>query len=216
VGNRALGERIGELASPQALRAFTAVLLLAPAPPLRFMGQELMAASPFLFFCDFGEDLARSVTEGRRREFAHFERFSDSMARESIPDPNDPETFLRSKIDWGALSQTPHANWYQLHRDLLAVRRREIAPRLSGMRGGAGFEHMGERCFRVSWRLGDSSRLTLAANLGDTEHSIVPFFGNVSGTSLYLEPDSAGKALDEGRLPPWLAAWYLKGAETAP
>jgi maltooligosyltrehalose trehalohydrolase len=57
---------------------------------------------------------------------------------------------LRSKIDWGASSQTRHADWYQLHRDLLAVRRREIAPRLAGMIGGAGFEHMGERCFRVS------------------------------------------------------------------
>jgi maltooligosyltrehalose trehalohydrolase len=220
VGNRAFGERIGELASPEALRAITVVLLLAPSPPLLFMGQELMAASPFLFFCDFGEDLAQSVTEGRRREFAHFERFSDPKAREAIPDPNDPENFLRSKIDWGALSQTRHAGWHGLHRDLLALRQREIVPRLAGMRGGAGFELLsgcrGERCIRVSWRLGDGSRLTLTGNLGDTEHSIEWPRRKVSGMPLYLEPDSAGRALDEGRWPPWTVAWHLKRAEGAP
>ncbi len=214
VGNRALGERISELASPEALRTLSALLLLAPAPPLLFMGQELMAASPFLFFCDFGEDLAKSVTQGRRREFAHFERFSNPKARQSIPDPNDPQTFLRSKIDWEALSQTSHAGWHRLHRDLLALRQREIAPRLTGMGGGAGFElrigSVGNRCFQVTWRLGDGSDLTLTANLGDTEHSIASPFRNVSGATLYLEPDSAGRALDEGRLPPWCVAWHLR------
>jgi malto-oligosyltrehalose trehalohydrolase len=96
VGNRALGERISELASPEALRTLSALLLLAPAPPLLFMGQELMAASPFLFFCDFGEDLAKSVTQGRRREFAHFERFSNPKARQSIRTIRRPSCAPRS------------------------------------------------------------------------------------------------------------------------
>ena len=59
VGNRAFGERIDRLASPEALRAVTAVLLLAPSPPLLFMGEEFAAPEPFLFFCDFGDDLAQ-------------------------------------------------------------------------------------------------------------------------------------------------------------
>jgi malto-oligosyltrehalose trehalohydrolase len=80
VGNRAFGERLGELTSPEALLALTAVLLLAPSPPLLFMGQEWGAESPFRYFCQFEGDLARSVTEGRRREFARFERFSDPRA----------------------------------------------------------------------------------------------------------------------------------------
>jgi maltooligosyltrehalose trehalohydrolase len=219
VGNRALGERIGELASPEALRAVTAVLLLAPSPPLLFMGQELMAETPFLFFCDFGEDLALSVTEGRRREFAHFERFSDQRAQESIPDPNDPKTFLRSKLDWGALDQTHHAGWHRFHRDLLALRRREVVPRLAGTQGGASFDLLsgcrGKRCIRVSWRLGDGARLTLTANLDDTEHSIAQSLQNVLGILVYQEPDSVGSALAEGRLPPWSVAWHLKSAEPA-
>ena len=219
VGNRALGERIGELASPEALRAVTAVLLLAPSTPLLFMGQEFVAVTPFLYFCDFGEDLAQSVTEGRRREFAHFEHFTDPRAQESIPDPNDPETFLRSKLDWGALDQTHHAGWYRFHRDLLALRGREIVPRLTGMEGGASFELLtgsgSNHCFRVVWRLGDGARLTLTANLGDTEHSIAPPRQEVPGSLLYSEPESAARASAEGRLPPWSVAWHLKTAEPA-
>jgi maltooligosyltrehalose trehalohydrolase len=219
VGNRALGERLGELTSPEALRAITAVLLLAPYPPLIFMGQELMAASPFLFFCDFGEELAQSVTEGRRREFAQFERFSDPKARESIPDPNDPETFQRSKLDWGALDQAPHASWQRFHRTLLTLRQREITPRLAGMRGGESrisWANGGpnDRSIRVSWRLGDGARLTLTANLGDTDY-VVPKPGVPLGSPLYSEPDGVDNALAEGRLPPWSVIWHLQRGEPA-
>src|SRR5262249_21648131 len=66
VGNRAFGERIGELAAPAPLRAALEMLLLAPSPPLLFMGEEFGATSPFLFFCDFKGALAAAVTEGRR------------------------------------------------------------------------------------------------------------------------------------------------------
>ena len=100
VGNRAFGERLCSLASEQALRAATTVLLLAPAPPLLFMGEEFGAATPFLFFCDFGPQLAAAVTAGRRREFARFARFSDAQAQAQIPDPNDVHTFESSKLDW--------------------------------------------------------------------------------------------------------------------
>jgi len=86
------GERLHRLTTPAALRAATAMLLLAPAPPLLFMGQEMAADDPFLFFCDFGADLADAVTQGRRREFARFAQFADDAAQRSIPDPNDPTT----------------------------------------------------------------------------------------------------------------------------
>jgi 1,4-alpha-glucan branching enzyme/maltooligosyltrehalose trehalohydrolase len=81
VGNRAFGERLGQLTSPEALRAATAILLLAPSIPLLFMGQEWAAPEPFLFFSDFGPDLAAAVAEGRRREFARFREFADPTAR---------------------------------------------------------------------------------------------------------------------------------------
>ena len=72
VGNRAFGDRISTLADADAVRAAVAVLLLAPSPPLLFMGEEWAARQPFPFFCDFGPDLADKVREGRRREFARF------------------------------------------------------------------------------------------------------------------------------------------------
>ena len=65
-----------------------AILLLAPSPPLLFMGEEFGAETPFLFFCDFEKDLAAAVTAGRRNEFARFVQFSDPAERERIPDPN--------------------------------------------------------------------------------------------------------------------------------
>jgi len=87
VGNRAFGERLTALAPPEAVRAATAVLLLAPSIPLLFMGQEWAAPEPFLFFADLGKDLAPLVSEGRRREFERFPEFAQAESREQIPIP---------------------------------------------------------------------------------------------------------------------------------
>src|SRR6185437_7155982 len=98
IGNRAFGERLISLAPREALKAATAIQLLAPSPPLLFMGEEVGATTPFLFFCDFAGDLANAVREGRRREFARFPAFASPDARERIPDPLLRETFTRSNI----------------------------------------------------------------------------------------------------------------------
>jgi malto-oligosyltrehalose trehalohydrolase len=215
VGNRAFGERIGALAPAAALRAATAIVLLAPSPPLLFMGQEFMAETPFLFFCDFGDDLADAVTEGRRREFADFEGFADPQARQRIPDPNDPQTFERSKLDWLAFDdEAHHRQWLQLHRELLRLRRVELVPRLPGIGGEqAAFEQIGHTGLRVQWRLGDGSRLTLSANLGDTELSAAGLELDAPGEPLYLVPEQADRALAEGRLLPWCTVWHLEPPE---
>jgi malto-oligosyltrehalose trehalohydrolase len=217
VGNRAFGERISELASPQALRAALSILLMAPSPPLIFMGQELMTPSPFLYFCDFGGELAASVTEGRRREFARFDRFADPQARETIPDPNDPETFLRSKLDWSTLEGQVHAECYRYHRKLLAIRRQEIVPRLAGMQGGASFELLGGTGYlRIYWRTGDGALLTLTANLDGSEHSLKGPAQGASGKLLWAEPESAGVSLTQGCLPAWSAVWHLAAPGDGP
>jgi len=217
VGNRAFGERIDRLASPEALRAVTAILLLAPSPPLLFMGQEFVAPEPFLFFCDFGDDLAQSVTEGRRREFALFERFSNPEAQETIPDPNDPATFERSRLDWSRLEKEPHRSWLTFHQELLALRRREIVPRLAQLRGGeAAYEILGTRGLLVRWRLGDGSRLTLLANLGEAE---LPADDRVvdrrTEEPLYADPASLAAARVPDRLPGWSLIWWLQEAADA-
>src|SRR5262249_47196306 len=128
VGNRAFGERLAVLAQELQLRAATAAWLLAPAPPLLFMGDEFGAATPFLYFCDFTRDLAAAVRDGRRREFARFERFAGAAAQTTIPDPNDPATFRRSRLDWECLERPQHARWLALYRRLLTLRRERLVP----------------------------------------------------------------------------------------
>jgi maltooligosyltrehalose trehalohydrolase len=160
VGNRALGERLVRLADPQAMRAATALLLLCPQIPLLFMGEESGSETPFLFFTDFHDALAEAVREGRRQEFAKFPAFADPDARAAIPDPNARSTFDRSKPTPGRNA----ADVRGLYRDLLALRRDQIVPRLRGARA-TGAKALGSKAVMASWRLGDDARLTLAVNL---------------------------------------------------
>lgn len=204
VGNRALGERLAALASPQRLRAATAALLLTPAPPMLFMGEEFGAATPFLFFCDFGPELAKAVTEGRRSEFRQFAQFARN--EEAIPDPNHADTFERSKLDWGSLDEPEHAAWLALYKKLLALRRSHIAPRLPGMRGNAGRRtRLANGALLAMWVLGDGSTLELRLNLSDTAtRAEAPH-----GTLVHCEPAAAAPALADGTLPPNTAAIHL-------
>ncbi len=210
VGNRAFGERLAAQVPAEALAVATGIVLLAPSPPLLFMGEEHAAAVPFLFFCDFGPELAAAVTDGRRREFARFERFTDPAARAAIADPNDPETFLRSRLDWDCLAAPPHAQALAHHRRLLALRRREIVPRLAGMTGGRGrWREIGSTGLAVEWTLGDGSRLALLANLGPADVGGVP---PPAGRRLATVGVDVAPQLARGRLPPWSAAWHLADA----
>jgi len=207
VGNRAFGERISMLAEAQPLRAAIATYLLAPSPPLLFMGEEFAAATPFLFFCDFGPELAASVTEGRRREFDRFEMFNTPEAQERIPDPNDPQTFKRSKLDWSCLGQAPHAEWLDYYRQLLILRHREITPRLAGISGGqARFDVLGEHGLLVQWPLGDGSMLSLLGNYGNAPlNEVTP----PAGEMLYASQAQLDASLAQSILPPWSVAWLL-------
>lgn len=200
IGNRALGERIGHLATVPALQACMALLLLAPQPPLLFMGEEWGASTPFQYFCDFGPELAKAVRQGRKREFEGFPQFQGPNARK-IPDPVDPVTFSRSRLDWSEAAREPFASQLRQVRELLSLRRREIMPRLAGMGGGSGvFDALGPRAFRASWRLGDGSRLSVLANF-----SAVPLVGVPPGPGRLLYSTYGGV----GALPAWGVDWHL-------
>ncbi len=163
VGNRAYGERLTSLARPEALRAAMVLLLLCPQIPLLFMGEEVGARAPFLFFTDFHGDLADAVREGRRREFAKLPGFDDEATRAHIPDPNAVESFAASQ--WA--DDAPDADaWRALVGTLLALRHAHLVKRLPGARA-IGAEAVGGACVRAAWRLGDGAVLTIAANLGD-------------------------------------------------
>ena len=200
IGNRAFGERISALAPKQRMRALSAVFLLAPSPPMLFMGQEWGTRTPFPFFCDFGPELARAVTEGRRKEFARFPQFSDPQAQARIPDPNSPATFDAAVLDWGEIEQRDAAEWLAWHRDVLGIRRREIVPRLRGLLPQAGhYDVVADQGLRLQWLLADGSRLWLLTNLSDRtmEPAELP-----AGRTIYKYVGADG-ATDRGRLAPW-------------
>jgi maltooligosyltrehalose trehalohydrolase len=209
VGHRALGERLSALVSPAALELASAMLLLAPPIPMLFMGEEWSAAEPFLFFCDFAEDLAAAVREGRRREFAHFPEFADAETRRSIPDPGAPATFEAGCLDWNAVATPAHAQRLAFVADLLALRRREIVPLLAAGCHGARSRVVGASALEVDWRFGEAGRLRLAANFGADP---IDGFEEPTGRCLWQRAD-AEISLAIGRLAGWGGAWYrLDGA----
>lgn len=210
VGNRAYGERIAMLTPAKPLQVALAILLLAPSPPLLFMGEEFAAATPFQFFCDFHGELADAVREGRRREFSGFREFADPAARARIPDPNDLATFERCKLDWNCLNHPQHKSWLEYYRQLLALRRTQIVPHLPGIGGGAKFELIGVSGLSVCWCLGDGAQLILLANLGDAS---VEGILNVTGTPVYFSQTDLPEIFSTGTLPPWCAAWFITEAQ---
>ena len=113
VGNRAFGDRL----HGERLRLAAFCSILAPGVPLLFMGEEYDESRPFQFFTDhIDPEIARATREGRRREFERFAAF----AGEDVPDPQNIQTFLRSKLD-RAHGDLDHRRYY---RALLALRRR--------------------------------------------------------------------------------------------
>jgi maltooligosyltrehalose trehalohydrolase len=117
IGNRAQGERLSMLLEPAQLKAIAALTLLSPFVPMLFQGEEWGARTPFLYFTDHNEELGRLVAEGRAREFSSFDWQGE------VPNPQDPGTFLRSKLDWRELNDAQHADLLDWHRELIRLRK---------------------------------------------------------------------------------------------
>lgn len=214
IGNRALGERLADLAEPQKIAALTAVLLLSPQIPLLYMGEEWGETRPFYFFTDFHGELGEIVREGRRNEFRKWESFQDPANRERIPDPNALGTFEASFLDWSAPAREPNRQRLEEVFRLLDIRRKEIVPRLRGIRGRSGqVRAADDQGIVVEWQLGDGSRLTVYANLG-TSHWAMPghtggiAHGEAAGRLIFATP-GAGEAARTGFLPPWSVLFHL-------
>jgi maltooligosyltrehalose trehalohydrolase len=214
IGNRAFGERITKIADPSAVRAAVALILLAPSPPMLFMGEEFGADTPFLFFCDFKGDLAAAVTTGRQAEFDHFSGFGDpvdgrQIDYQQIPDPNAIATFEASRLDWQRIDETPHREWLATFQQLLRLRREHIIPRLTDACNlKAECKVLGDHGLRTHWQFSDSSELTFLANLGTAPMSIsdipqAPIIYASSG----LGTDSLNR---NGLLPAWSVVWFLQ------
>jgi 1,4-alpha-glucan branching enzyme len=184
-----------------------AIMLLAPSPPLLFMGEEWGASEPFLYFCEFHDALASAVREGRRNEFRAFPMFQDEATRARIPDPNSAATFFASRLDWSALQEKSHAERLAFYQRLLRVRHREIIPRLANLSGRAATcERVRDNLFKMEWRLEDAT-LCLRANLSDAEleGAAMP----EREALLFAQREGAEKAYRRGFAPPWSVVWSL-------
>jgi maltooligosyltrehalose trehalohydrolase len=212
IGNRAFGERILQLAPPQAVKAAMEILLLAPMPPLLFMGEEFGATSPFLFFCDFSGALAAAVTEGRRNEFARFAKFNSPETRERIPDPSGEETYLRSKVDWTSLAVEPHASWLLLYRSLLSIRQQVVVPHIKSVScARTMFCYPGRGGLSITWSCADGTLLELAANLGN---STLTSPHRPRGQQFYRSTQATAQAFLQGQLPSLSVVWSVTKSGT--
>ncbi|GAA5513365.1 malto-oligosyltrehalose trehalohydrolase [Deinococcus carri] len=121
IGNRAVGDRIHHLerVTPAMFRGASMLLLSLPTTPLLFQGQEWATSAPFPFFSDHHGELGQLVSEGRKKEFGHFEGFSG----ENVLDPQAEATFQMAKLDWTERERGEHARTLALYRDLLHLRR---------------------------------------------------------------------------------------------
>jgi maltooligosyltrehalose trehalohydrolase len=163
VGNRALGDRPALTSGQLAIGA--ALVITSPYTPMLFMGEEWGASTPWRFFTDHEEpELADAVRNGRRSEFAAF-----GWDAEEIPDPQDPETWRSSVLDWNEVDQSPHRELLAWYRDLLALRAR--TDDLRDDRIGSASVASGP-----DWLVVSRGALRVVVNLGEEER-VVPVDG---------------------------------------
>ncbi|MGL4257487.1 MAG: DUF3459 domain-containing protein, partial [Microbacterium sp.] len=120
IGNRAAGDRLAQTLDGGGLAIAAVLNLLSPFTPMLFMGEEWAASTPWQFFTSHPEpELGEATARGRKAEFARM-GWDESV----VPDPQDPATFERSKLDWREPDASFHAGMLALHRELIALRRR--------------------------------------------------------------------------------------------
>jgi maltooligosyltrehalose trehalohydrolase len=181
IGNRATGDRLSATLSPGRLAAGAALLLTSAYTPLLFMGEEWGASTPWQFFTSFDDpDLGDAVRRGRRAEFA-----GHGWREDEVPDPQDPATRDRSVLDWTEPAgsrvrpsdgvELPHARLLQWYRDLIRLRRDDLALHSGDLRR-VGVE------FGDTWLVTGRDGLATAVNLGPGE-AVLPV---PSGSSVEL------------------------------
>jgi maltooligosyltrehalose trehalohydrolase len=161
VGNRAIGDRLRQITGIDRAKIAAALVLTAPFVPMLFQGEEWAASSPFQYFADHDEEMARLVSEGRRREFAAF-----GWNPAEIPDPEDRCTFERSKLDWSELNAAEHAEMLAWYQRLIQLRR--TTPSLNN--GEPGQTHV-RHIEHDKWLAMDRGEIKVICNLGQATQS---------------------------------------------
>ena len=167
VANSTAGTRAHMLASPGCYKAMTALLLLAPSTPMLFQGQEFASSKPFYYFADHNPELANTVQTGRSEFLSQFRSLASPEARENLPDPGNPSTFQRCKLDFSERQRNAH--YYDLHKDLIRLRREDVIFRQQG-RGGLDGAVLSEEAFVLRYFGEDGDDRLLILNFGRDLH----------------------------------------------
>ncbi len=184
VGNRRVGDRISHTSGLERAKIAAALYLLGPFVPMLFQGEEWAASSPFMYFADHTDtELARAVSEGRKKEFEAF-----GWDPDSIPDPENQSTFEASKLRWDELNIGDHAEMLAWYRTLIQFRR--TTPCLNN--GAAGHVHV---LFdeQAKWLRMERGRVTVICNFGDREH----VFAVADASRVVIRSQSAAQISDD-------------------
>ncbi|HST51573.1 MAG TPA: malto-oligosyltrehalose trehalohydrolase, partial [Pyrinomonadaceae bacterium] len=163
VSNSARGERLHRLTSPGRFRAMTALMLLVPGTPMLFMGQEFSSSAPFYYFADHEPELAEKVRRGRAEFLAQFRSAGTKRMRPHLADPSRAETFERCKLDFSEREKNREV--YEMHRDLLRLRREDSVFSAQAPRGVDGAV-LGPEAFVLRFFGEEGDDRLLIVNLG--------------------------------------------------
>jgi maltooligosyltrehalose trehalohydrolase len=170
VANTARGDRLHRRASPGRMRAMTALLLLGPGTPMLFQGQEFASSAPFLYFADHVSNIAEKVCAGRTDFMCQFPRIATPEGRSCLALPHAAETFERCKLDHE--ERVRHREAYELHRDLIRLRREDPVLSLRRRRGLDGAV-LGPEAFVLRFFSDDGADRLLLVNFGTDLHLYV-------------------------------------------
>ncbi|MGA1876072.1 MAG: malto-oligosyltrehalose trehalohydrolase [bacterium] len=167
IANTGIGQRIHELTSPGRHRAMVALLLCGPGTPMLFQGQEFASSSPFFYFADHSGKLAGIVREGRASFLSQFPNLATPEIQASLPDPADPSTFERSKLNFA--DRQKHEPIYTMYKDLLKLRHEDPVLRNVRPRGCDGAV-LDTEAFLLRFFADDGNDRLLLVNLGRDLH----------------------------------------------
>lgn len=184
IGNRAVGDRLHACVGFERAMIGAALVMTAPFVPMIFQGEEWAASAPFQYFADHNDpEMARLVREGRRREFAAF-----GWEPAQVPDPEKPETFERSKLNWDELRRGDHARMLAWYRDLIRLRR--STPDLNNAEPGTTRVHCDDAVGALEMQRG---AIRVLCNFGAHPHA----FPAGAGSAVLLA-SSGGAAVIDG------------------